>query len=507
MVACAISDCDVCTEPSVGSLLVSSNAEKKLTMFLADLFLLKILTGKRLVRLVMDVIRHGIHFGNVMQMCTDRKAVAVKHRESIISYETLFDQIASVSGYLHATHRIKQGSKVLVIVDNSIPSVILLPALSAIGCNIHVLGPIKDSETFKKTVDTSKYALVLSGAEEEFLYYKGATIYSITAVWNEAISHAPYKPFVKVRTSLSIFTGGTTGVAKAADRSNTLWQYLRVMVDLIKSLRLQNYNSVILPVPIYHSYGLSAMFLSLMLNKKLVLTNKFDATEVAREIETNNIEVAILIPQMLFKLLKYNLYSLRCIVSCSDVLPSSVFEKARQKFGNIIFNLYGTSETGLATIATPEMLAIKTDTIGRSIDGCKLKLVDENGNSILHVKSAFAMREGYINTGDIVTKNEQDWYFFHGRADHLIVINGVNVYPHALLEMAYKNEMVQHVAVKAYVNEDGFKKIKLVLQVKEGHTADENQFKDWWLQYYGTKFLPSAIEFRTDDQHIKLMRS
>src|SRR5690606_3719365 len=152
---------------------------------------------------------------------------------------------------------------------------------------------------------------------------------------------------------------GTTGAAKVTKRSNTLWQYLRVIVDLIKSLGLQSYRSVILPVPIYHSYGLSALFLSLMLNKKLVLVNKFNAAEMVHEINSNKVEVAILIPQMLFKISDDNLNSLRCIVCCADVLPISVFEKAKEKFGDIIFNLYGTSETGLATIATPEMLRVK----------------------------------------------------------------------------------------------------------------------------------------------------
>jgi len=384
---------------------------------------------------------------------------------------------------------------------------VLLSALSAIGCNIHVLGPIKHYDDFKNTVDTHQYDFVFSGTEEKLEYYDLAVINFITAVWDEAIRHRFYRPLVSVRTHLAIFTGGTTGAAKVTKRSNTLWQYLRVIVDLIKSLGLQSYRSVILPVTIYHSYGLSALFLSLMLNKKLVLVNKFNAAEMVHEINSNKVEVAILIPQMLFKISDDNLNSLRCIVCCADVLPISVFEKAKEKFGDIIFNLYGTSETGLATIATPEMLRVKPDTIGRAIDGCKLKLVDQDGNSILHVKSPFAMAQGYVSTGDIVTKNESGWFFLQGRADHLMVINGVNVYPKTLVEMAYKNEFIQHATVKTFINEHGFKKVKLILLLKEGHTSDEKQFKDWWLQNYGTRFLPSIIEFRTDDQHIKLMRS
>lgn len=474
-------------------------------MYLIDLFNLRILTFRRVVRLMMDVFRNGIQLSNVMRMCLNQEVVAIKHRDKIISYRNLFDQTASVSGYLYQTYRIKQGSNILIIIDNSIPSIVLMMAVSALGCNIQVMGSIKDYDHFKRTIGTRKYDFIFCCIEEKLEYYNNTSIHFITPVWEEAISHQPYKPFVKVRTNLSIFTGGTTGLAKTANRSNTLWQYLRAIVDIVKSVRLQCYDSVILPVPIYHSYGLSALFLSLILNKKLVLINKFDPAEVAYEIQANKIEVAILIPQMLFKLLDYNLDSLRCIMSCSDVLPTSLLEASRRKFGNIIFNLYGTSESGLATIALPEMLAIKPDTIGRPIDGCELKLVNVDGKSILHVKSAFAMQKGYINTGDLVTRNQHGWFFFHGRADDLVIINGVNAYPKEIIEMAYKNEMIYHAVAKSYINEDGFKKLKLILQLRDSQTLNEDQFKDWWLLQYGTKFLPSAIEFREGDQHIKLM--
>jgi fatty-acyl-CoA synthase len=474
-------------------------------MYLTDLFKERIFTFSRLARLMMHVVRHGIQLANVVHMCADKDAVAIRHRDKSVTYRLLFRQVTSVSGYLYKTYRIKQGSDVLVIIDNSIPSVVLLLALSAIGCNIQVMAPIKDYDQFRRTVDPAKYDFVFSSIEEKFDYYNVVPLYFITPFWEEALSHEAYKPFVKVRTSLSIFTSGSTGVAKRAKRSNTLWQYLNAVSDLLITLRLQHYNSVILPVPIYHSYGLSALFLSLMLNKTLCIVNKFDAGEVAKEIATGRIEVAILIPQMLYRLLSYDLNSVRCIVSCSDVLPTTVFQAAKAKFGDIVFNLYGTSETGLATVATPEMLTLRPDTIGRPIHGCKLTLIMENGNPILYVKSGFAIKNGYVRTGDIATTDENGWYYLRGRADHLLVVNGLNVYPYELLQMVYKNEHVQHAEVKDFADEHGFRKIKLVLYCGQTHAMDENQFKNWWFKLYGTKFLPSTIEFKTNDSHIKLL--
>jgi fatty-acyl-CoA synthase len=473
-------------------------------MHLADLFTLRIFTVDRLYRLIRHVLQHGIQLSNVMHMCSDKSAVAIKHREHSVTYEALFNQIGSVSGFIYRNYEVKQGSQVLIIVDNSIPSVVLLMALSALGCNIHAIGSMKDYDELKRTVDLRKYHLIFSAIEERPDYYDVTSIHYITRLWDEAVSHERYDPFVSVHTKISIFTSGSTNVAKRSGRSNTLLQYLKVITDLVKTLRLHTYQSVMLPVPIYHSYGLSVLFLGLMLNKTIVLVNKFDAAEVANEIEAGRVEVAVLIPQMLHRLLGYDLSSLRCIVSCADVLPTTVLQSARKKFGDIVFNLYGTTETGLVTIATPEMLAVKPGTIGRPIKGSKLKLSDENGSPVLHVRSEFASNGGYVSTGDIAEIDESGWYFLKGRIDHLLVVNGVNVYPNEILEMAYKNESVQDAVVRKFKDENGFTRIKLVLSCRGGHEVNETEFREWWLEHYGTRFLPTTVEF-ADEVKSKLM--
>jgi fatty-acyl-CoA synthase len=476
-------------------------------MFIVDLFKLRILTPKRIIRLLIHVFRNGIQLSNVMHMCDDKDRIALKHKAKSVTYRKLFNLVASVSGYLYATYKVRQGSNALVIVDNSIPSVVLLLALSALGCNIHILRPIKDYGQFLRTVNLGNYDFIFSGIEEKCDYYDNSPIQFITPVWNEAVAHKGYKPFVKQRTRLSIFTSGSTGLAKSAGRSNTLWQYLNAITDVVKTLRLQNYGAVLLPVPIYHSYGLSTLFMGLMLNKSILLVNKFDPVEVGNEIRANHAEVAVLIPQMLHRLLQEDLRSLRCIISCADVLPSSVFQNARTKYGNIIFNLYGTSEAGLATIATPEMLSIRPDTVGKPIKGCKLTLVEENGNKILHVKSGFAINRGYVGTGDIASIDEHGWYYVLGRADDLIVTNGINVYPCELLQMAYEHESVQYAGVKTFISVNGFRRVRMILVAKPGAMIDEQRFKEWWASQYGTKLLPSVIQFKTDDSDIKLMGS
>src|SRR5687767_6234666 len=122
-------------------------------MFAVDLFKLKIFTPGSLFRLLVHVLRYGIQLANVIHMSADRKSIAIKHGGETVTYETLFRQVGSIGGYVYHTHRVKQGSKVLLIADNSIPSVVLLLALSALGCNIHIIAPMRDHDLFRRTVD------------------------------------------------------------------------------------------------------------------------------------------------------------------------------------------------------------------------------------------------------------------------------------------------------------------------------------------------------------------
>jgi fatty-acyl-CoA synthase len=473
--------------------------------YLLDLFQTKVFTVGRLTRLLAHVIRYGVQLSNVLHMPADRRMIAIRSGDTALSYKELFRSISAAGGYLFSTYHIRQRDRILVIADNSIPSIILIFALSSLGCHIHVIAPMKDRDQFKRTVGGNTFDFIFSAVREEYEYYDELGIHFLTPRWADVLTSKPYQPFVNHATNISFFTSGSTGIAKTAKRSNTLWQYVQAIADLVKTLQIFRYKSVMLPVPIYHSYGLSALFLSLMLGKTIHLVAKFETADFAREIQNNNVEVAILVPQMLSGLLSYDLKSLRCIVCCADVLPTTVLQAARENFGDVVFNLYGTSETGLATVATPSMLAVKPETIGRPINGCKLKLVEEKGEYVLHVMSGFAMNRGYIRTGDIAFCDENGWYYLRGRIDHLLVVNGTNIYPFELLEMVYKHEGIQHAEVRSFVNELGFRKIKLILQAKYSREVNEQQFKDWWARQYGTKFLPTIAEFEATGFRSKLM--
>src|SRR5690606_31895585 len=102
-------------------------------------------------------------------------------------------------------------------------------------------------------------------------------------------------------------------------------------------------------------------------------------------IRKHHVEVVTVVPTMLQKMLQTNaqdLQTLACIASGGANLSTALVEETRNQLGDVLYNLYGTSESGLNFIATPADLSYSKTTVGKKIDGMRVKIVDENRNEV-----------------------------------------------------------------------------------------------------------------------------
>ena len=114
-----------------------------------------------------------------------------------------------------------------------------------------------------------------------------------------------------------------------------------------------------------------------------------------------------------------------------------------------MYNLYGTSEAGLNIIATPQDLKYSAKTIGKKINGVRLKILDDNKNEVkigkigqFCIKNRWSMRNGnnsWIETGDLGYQDIKGYYFLCGRVDDMIVSAGENVYPFEVEQILNKS--------------------------------------------------------------------
>jgi acyl-CoA synthetase (AMP-forming)/AMP-acid ligase II len=146
---------------------------------------------------------------------------------------------------------------------------------------------------------------------------------------------------------------------------------------------------------------------------------------------------------------QYDLSSLRVVVCTGAPLREEIRAKVRELFGNVVYDLYGSTEMGWVTIATPEDQLRKPGTVGRPVEGVRLRILDKDGNEMppgeqgeVWASSALLM-QGYLDDPELERERIRDGFvsvrdvgylddgYLHlvDRADDMIISGGVNVYP------------------------------------------------------------------------------
>ncbi len=162
---------------------------------------------------------------------------------------------------------------------------------------------------------------------------------------------------------------------------------------------------------------------------------------------------------------RYDTSSLKVIAVSGSVLPGELATRVMDTFGDILYNLYGSTEVAWATIATPEDLRAAPGTAGRPPMGTVVKLLDEQGREVREGEGGRIfvanelMFEGYtdgggkeivrglMSTGDVGRFDAGGRLFVDGRDDEMIVSGGENVFPREVEDLLADHHAIEEVAV------------------------------------------------------------
>ncbi|MBR5674198.1 MAG: AMP-binding protein [Muribaculaceae bacterium] len=364
-----------------------------------------------------------------------------------LTYKEMYESANQLAKVLFSDYSLKAGMCVGLLCRSHMMGALLLPALSRLGVKVKLLNTgmaqCKLNDLIKKNkIDLLIYDPELKNTlipddlpcateETEDLYHR---------LSNKDKSNDQILPHIKRGGELSVFTGGTSGKYKEAPRQMSIFQFLPPFFALLEKLRIDEYDSVFLPLPVYHGFGLATLVISLLMGKKVCLVKHFDADKALKIISEEKTEVLPVVPAMLARLWQAGnaptlMKSVRCVICGGDRLDRKWITATNEHLGNVIFNLFGTSEAGFFMVATPDDLSRNEEvTIGRPISGvkCQIKDADSNGTGSLWVRSGWAMinmKDKWQDTGDLVYRNSEGCYFYRGRTDNMVVCGGENVYP------------------------------------------------------------------------------
>ncbi|KUO53641.1 MAG: AMP-dependent synthetase [Desulfitibacter sp. BRH_c19] len=484
------------------------------------LYRIKLLSPLGLYRLVVAIYKYGI---NVMALLyfanrTYTDKIALVDEYETITYQQLFSQSKKLSSVLKENYQVKSDQKVAFLCKNHASLIKSIFAVSLLGADIYLLNAEMSKGQLNKLFEQYDfnflvYDFELSSLIEQSFYTRDKILsyHNNLPAINNLLNTSVNEKLKLQRTSLSkiiLLTGGTRGDFKVASHEPSIFNFLDPFLTLLTRLKLLNYNTTYIATPIYHGYGIAVLFLFISFGKKMVINSGFDAKKACFLIREHNVEVVTVVPLMINKMLKNNaedLRSLACIASGGAELNPKLVGETFSELGNVLYNLYGTSEAGLNIIATPQDLKYSANTIGKKVNGVRLKILDDNKNEVeigkigqLCIQNKWSMKNNnnsWIETGDLGYQDNNGYYFLCGRADDMVVSAGENVYPIEIEQVLINHPQVEDVAVIGISDENFGHRLKaFVLLVKTANITKEELFE--WLRPRVARFqLPKDITF------------
>jgi acyl-CoA synthetase (AMP-forming)/AMP-acid ligase II len=293
-----------------------------------------------------------------------------------------------------------------------------------------------------------------------------------------------------------ILTSGTTGAPKGAARKQP--DSLEPAAALFSKIPLKARETTAIAAPMFHSWGFAHFTLALPLSSTLVLRRRFDPEETLRTVAEHRASALAVVPVMLQRILelapetiaRYDVSCLKVVALSGSALPGELAIRAMDTFGDVLYNLYGSTEVAWATIATPKDLRAAPGTAGKPPMGTVVKVLDERGREVPQGARGriFAANEmvfegytggggkeivdGLMSTGDMGHIDASGRLFVDGRDDEMIVSGGENVFPREVEDLLSDHEAIEEAAVIGVEDEEFGQRLKAFVVTRNGSTLD-----------------------------------
>ena len=322
-----------------------------------------------------------------------------------------------------------------------------------------------------------------------------------------------------------ILTSGTTGTPKGANRGQP--RSLVAPAAILSKIPFRSREATFIASPVYHAWGLGVSVLNLGLGSTIVVRRRFDPEATIVALAEHRCSALTLVPVVLNRLLTgaedriatADLSSLRIIASSGAQLSAALGTRAMDAFGDVVYNLYGSTEVAWATIATPEDLRAAPGCAGKPPLGTTVRIYDDKGKPLPHGKvgrifvgsgmefggytggGTKDVIDGLMSTGDVGHFDEQGRLFVDGRDDEMIVSGGENVYPREVEELLSAHEAIAEAAAIGVDDEEFGQRLKVFVVLHEGFSLDEKAVKEHVRSNLARYKVPREVVFMKELPH------
>jgi malonyl-CoA/methylmalonyl-CoA synthetase len=258
-----------------------------------------------------------------------------------------------------------------------------------------------------------------------------------------------------------VYTSGTTGASKGAILTHG--NFGANALALNASWAMQADDRLLAALPLFHVHGLgNALHCWLLSGCHMRLVPRFEAARAAEWFAQYRPTVFFGVPTMYIRLLELDAARARAIgsharlfVCGSAPLPPHVLAAFRERFGHVILERYGMTET-LMNVSNPYLGERRAGTVGLPLPLTSVRIMSDDGADVpvghsgeLWVRgpnvcagywnrpdaTAQAFVDGWFRTGDIGSRSADGYITLEGRRSELIISGGFNIYPREIEEL------------------------------------------------------------------------
>jgi len=353
--------------------------------------------------------------------------------------------------------------------------------------------------------------------------------------FKDVLSDAPSRPSpVDIEmedTALLMYTGGTTGVPKAAQLTQRNVQANAVQIHAWLPRMKRGEELILASLPLFHCYGMTTcMNLAILSAGGMVLIpNPRVMPHILKSINKHHPTLYPGVPALYVainnypELSEYDVSSIRACISGAAPLPVEVQQRFQDLTGARLVEGYGLSEATPVTHANPIFGDNRIGTIGLPFPSTDAKIVDaETGERDLEpgevgelvvqgpqvmkgywkmpTETSNALRGGWLHTGDLARRDEDGYFQIVDRKKDMILgAGGYNIYPREVEEVLYEHPAVKECAVVGVpISVEKGERVKAFVVPKEGAQVSEEEILAFCRENLAPYKVPKFVEFRDD---------
>jgi fatty-acyl-CoA synthase len=494
-----------------------------------------LLQPKAAVTTAKGALRWGLTLAAGYHASAARRAdeVAIVDDEGTMTFREVDERSNAIANVL-AGHGVGPESPVALLARNSRWFVLSVAALDKLGAAILYMNTGFAGPQLAEVLRREGATLLLHDAEFADAVAEHAPdahrlvtdapvdgVDDLPALTAAASTDGPAKPSRHGRQV--ILTSGTTGTPKGASRSlDSIGADLVAATAIFQRVPFRTGDVHAVPAPMFHSLGNAAMLAAGTMSHTLVLARRFDPEHLLAQVEANRVRVVTAVPVMLQRILalpdevldRYDTSTLEVVFCSGSALPGSLATAWMDRFGDNLYNMYGSTEVAAATVATPADLRATPGTAGRPLNGVEVRLYDEQDRPVtgpgatgrIFVGSALRFEgytggetkpsiDGLLSSGDVGHFDEDGRLFVGGRDDDMIVSGGENVFPREVEDLLADLDGVRDVAVLGVDDAEFGQRLAAFVVPEPGADLDEAAIKGHVRRNLAGYKVPRSVRF------------